>query len=170
MSTPVPDPTLLTTEALHREISALHELIDEKIDAARALSDARLEFLKESAKQQNDANQLAISKSEAATAETLKALKASVTAITDAFYSRINDLKDQLNRIENRKLGATEERSEQRQSLTFVQGTLAAAGGVVAVVLGFFALHTRTVDPPSTVTNQTVITQTVMQTVTTKGP
>lgn len=43
---PVPDPTVLTTEALHREISNLREIVEEKLGILGSLVDVHVEELK----------------------------------------------------------------------------------------------------------------------------
>lgn len=44
---PVPDPTVLTTEALHREVSNLREILEEKLVVLNALIDVHIDQIKE---------------------------------------------------------------------------------------------------------------------------
>ena len=199
---PIPDPTILTTEALHREIWALRvllqaqlggleEQLNRRFESEEKLSVTRLESVetkfaliersitagllaaKELSALQESAGQKAIDKSEVAVAKTIESQGISLQASVNSNSSKIEDLKERVSRMENRAQGATDIRSEQRQSLTMAQGMLAAAAGVIAVIIGFFALHHTNATPGATVTvtvPTVITTQSPTVTVTTKSP
>ena len=145
-SKPTPDPTILTTEALQREVGQLKELsntsiaaldermelqfslverqrVEQKSDTALAVN-AALSAAKEAVKEQTLASGLAINKSEVATAEQLKQLNATINTAISGVSSALMDVKTRVERIENIKQGA-------RESVT---GIYAALGGLAAVV------------------------------------
>ncbi len=122
-SRPVPDPTVLTTDQLRREIGGLRELIETMIVAVRQLheekfdsidirfmerdkrvdqavrdaktsADAALQAAKEAVSEQNKSNTLSIAKSESA-----------FTKQIDNLGDKINDVKDRMNVIEGRSKG-----------------------------------------------------------------
>jgi hypothetical protein len=77
-SRPIPDPTVLTTTALEREILHLRELLEDKITAERELRE-----------QQQKASQEAIAKTESLSNQNVEALR-----------REIGDLKDRIGRVE----------------------------------------------------------------------
>jgi hypothetical protein len=159
-STPIPDPTVLTTEALHREIAAVRELVFERIarNAEVAIEklgsvetqfelierqrveqkkdtkdavDAALAAAKEAVKEQTTASERAIAKSEAATAEQLKQLSTTFTTAIYGTTTNHDDLKERVGKIESIRQGGKEA----------VAALYALAGFVVAlVIIGGFLL------------------------------
>jgi hypothetical protein len=136
-SRPVPDPTVLTTTQLLREIAAvndrtellftgLREIMEEKFDSVdrqlalgeqqrveqkadtKAAVDAALTAQKEAVKEQTSASGLAIAKSEAATKEQLTALNATFTTAVNAVSASLNDLKDRVVAMEAVRQGGRE--------------------------------------------------------------
>jgi hypothetical protein len=125
---PVPDPTLLTTEALHREIASLRELleagtgaeatltgerftrvyqrfdlveaqrVEQKADTKSAV-DAALVSQKEAVREQTIASDKAIAKSEAGTAKQIEQLHDSFTTAVDALRAAHEDLKDRVGKV-----------------------------------------------------------------------
>ena len=136
-SRPIPDPTILTTEQLLREVKALRELIESELQATsqvtfekfrsietqmalveaqrveqkadtKAAVDAALTAQKEAVREQTIANNLAFSKSEGATAKQLEQLKTTFdTAIAGVSIS-LSDVKERVGRIESVKVGGRE--------------------------------------------------------------
>lgn len=172
---PVPDPTQLTTEALHREINALRDLLETRLDAASDLSLSRLKAIedrfssiegsiqialqaqKELAALQETANQKAIDKTEKATEARLVDLAASNKATAAGLHSKIDDLKDRVSRIENRKEGAQETKEDNREAFASLRNTATVIVGALTLAVGYSALHHNSSSSP-TVTVPTVLT------------
>jgi hypothetical protein len=124
------DPTTLTTEALRREIHLLRELVEAKFDSikeiegekfssinkrfelveqqrleqkadTKAAVDAALTAQKEAVKEQTTASELAISKSENATAKQLEQLGATFQTTIGGVTTIIGDLKERVLRTES---------------------------------------------------------------------
>ena len=145
------DPTVLTTEALQREVEALKDLINLRVSGlkdvvderftsvdrqlidqearrveqksdTKAAVDAALAAAKEAVKEQTTASERAIGKSETST----------TTAIS-AVSSNVDDLKERVGKIENLRLGGDVIRADQR-------GGLASAVGVIGACIGILSL------------------------------
>jgi hypothetical protein len=159
LSTPRPDPTILTTEQLHREISGLREFVlgevrhvgelsDEKFSAVDAhfvaiaermaeqktdtkvAVDAALQAAKEAVSMQTEASDKAIAKSEAAITKQIDALAVLVEKSSEAKDEKIDDLKTRLDRLEGRSQG-----TQMSAGLLFgAVGGLAAVIGIIIVV------------------------------------
>lgn len=124
------DPTTLTTQALRREIGLLRELIEAKFDSmkdiqhekfgaidkrfdlveqqrleqkadTKAAVDAALTAQKEAVKEQTTASELAISKSENATAKQLEQLGATFQTTIGGVTTIVGDLKERVLRTES---------------------------------------------------------------------
>lgn len=97
--------------------------------------DAALAAAKEAVKEQTTASGLSITKSETATTEQLKQLTATFTTAINAVTATINDLKEQVVRIESLKQGGKET----------VTGIYALAGlgltGLSVVFAAYIATH-----------------------------
>lgn len=97
---PVPDPSLLTTEQLNREIGALKELIKSQNDLVNEKFigiNARLNDSKQAVEKAFESSEKAIGKTETA-----------FTKQIEASDSRIADVKDRLTILESRTQGKTE--------------------------------------------------------------
>jgi len=169
-SRPVPDPTELTTEALHREIGALKELMVaelagvEKITGERFASvnkqlqlvetqrveqkkdtkdavDAALTAQKEAVREQTTASERAIAKSEASTKEQLNQLTATFTTAIGGVTDTLNDLKDRVGRVEAVKVGAQEQRVEQRAQITTAQALAYIVVAIIAALGLYVGFH-----------------------------
>lgn len=117
---PTPDPTVLTTEQLLREIAGIEALFDAKLAAeikpiltelhlvelhrveqksdTKAAVDAALTAQKEAVKEQTTASERAQLKSETATGEQLRQLTVTFNTTIAALNSRIDELKERLDR------------------------------------------------------------------------
>lgn len=157
---PVPDPTVLTTAALVREISALQQLMETKIEAEASTQEQRyfavakqLEFLEQQRKEQKAdtaaavaqalaAQQNSVSKSEQSMmkqleqlSNTLKSVEDGLRRDNDALKDRIGAAETRVTSVEAQKVGAKEDRS----------GLYAAAGIGISIlfavmgVIAFFA-------------------------------
>ena len=134
---PVPDPTILTTEQLLREVENLRVYVDAALGSAKELTeeklsstatqfevverqrveqkndtkaavDAALAAAKEAVKEQTTAFGLATAKSENATAEQLKQLTVTFTTAIQGVTAQLGDNKTRVERIENLKQGGRE--------------------------------------------------------------
>jgi hypothetical protein len=163
---PVPDPTVLTTEALMREIGALRELmttllageqriteekfrsidtqfemverqrVEQKKDTKDAV-DAALAAAKEAVREQTTASERSIAKSETATAEQLKQLGTTFTTAIDSLRRDNDDLKARTGKIESIKEGA----KESNATLYAVLGLAIAVITIVVVVVNVITAH-----------------------------
>jgi hypothetical protein len=157
---PVPDPTLLTTEQLHREIAALREFVlgeirhvgelsnerfkavdeqfyavsertkEQKEDGRLAL-DAAFQSAKDAVALQTEASDKAIAKSEAATTKQIDALGIVVEKSSQAKDEKIEDLKSRLDKLEGRKEGI----SASTALILALVGALASIAVVITVVV-----------------------------------
>ncbi len=167
--TPRPDPTLLTTEQLLREIGALERLLDARfltletkmaghflIDTERfskteehflLVESLRLEQkkdTKEALESALAAQKEAARKQDDATKETISKLSQLLDISARGLSDKVDDLKDRVVRAEASRQGASETKQEQRANITAVQ---AAVGIVVTVILLatlYFGIHTTT--------------------------
>jgi hypothetical protein len=177
-SRPDPDPTLLTTAALQREIEAVKSLLRDKVEArhteqlalvdllqsqiealsaitteklnsvdkqfdlverqrveqkadTKAAVDAALIAQKEAVKEQTIASEKSIAKSEASTNKQLEELSKTFVTANDAQSSALADAKDRIGRIENVKVGGTEQIKAIYAFAGFLL-VLIALGGVLA--------------------------------------
>lgn len=165
-SRPVPDPTVLTTDQLRREIGALRELFTSELTAAsdlclekfrsvdqqldlvekqrveqksdtKAAVDAALTAQKEAVKEQTTASATAIAKSEAGTSEQLKQLSVNFTTAINGVLVTLNDLKDRVVKIESVKLGGQESKAAMYAAVSIAAVVVVAA----LTVVGFIAAN-----------------------------
>lgn len=156
---PVPDPTVLTTDQIRREINTLRELLEcsinglqavllerfESVDKhlaivehqrieqksdTKAAVDAALTAQKEAVKEQTTASERAIAKSEMATTKQLDQLGATfATAITGVSAS-VADVKERVGRVESMRVGG----QQQTQAIAAVIGIVVAVITIVTVL------------------------------------
>lgn len=150
-SRPVPDPTILTTDALRREIAGLEKLIDTRLNGIEALNDEKFRSIqhqldeadKQRLEQKGDtkaavdaaltAQKEAITKTEASTADQIAQLNRTVDTKVEGLERSHSDLKDRVTVVESIKLGATEVKTEGRLTV----GMIAT---VAATIIGFLSL------------------------------
>lgn len=111
--------------------------IEQKGDSKTGL-DAALAAQKEAASEQNKSNTLAISKSEMATTETINKLAELFKTTTDGIIQQITDVKDRITKTEAVKVGATEERTKNVQSISAVQGIFAIVATIITITITVF--------------------------------
>jgi hypothetical protein len=155
--TPIPDPSVLTTEQMLREVSraeklfraefegyeatinALFDAVEVKFDLIERMRveqkkdtkdavDAALAAAKEAVKEQTTASGLSITKSETATTEQLKQLSTTFTTANTGLTTLLNDLKSRVDRIENMRQGS-------KETLSGIYA-FAAFLGVIVIILG----------------------------------
>jgi hypothetical protein len=159
--TPRPDPTALTTEALHREIAALKSLMDERLkgmddlidekfasinhqfalverqrveqkgDSERAIS-AALQAAKDAVQDQTTASEKAINKSENAIAKQLEQLGATFSAAFEGIRRDIDSLLQRVTVLEAVKVGGRDASTAIYALAGFVL-VLLLIGGVIAL-------------------------------------
>jgi hypothetical protein len=161
---PVPDPTLLTTQALIREIASLRELMETQVAALEDVEDqkffkveqqfelverqrveqkkdtkdavdAALTAQKEAVREQTAASERAIAKSEAATSKQLDQLSITFTTAIAAIQRELGEMKERLTAIEQQRLGAKEDRT----GLYATLGTLATFAFLAIAVVTLIA-------------------------------
>jgi hypothetical protein len=161
-SRPVPDPTTLTTDALHREVKALRELIESELQATsqvtfekfrsietqlslveaqrieqkadtKAAIDAALTAQKEQVREQVIASERAIAKSEAATSKQLEQLTTTFQTAIGGATDAIADVKERVGRIENVKVGGQEKVTAVYAFTAFLVTLLLVVGGLATV-------------------------------------
>lgn len=160
--TPTPDPTVLTTDALRREIKAstdltnakldaLSERLGTKIDGNAELSEERHSFTRreliageerrlEHKKDTKDTVDTAFAGAEKAIAKSERAAADQIKSVE----STVNDLKDRVLRLETQQQTKVEGRSDSRSNIGMIVGILGAVFGflmlaaviVIAVLRG----------------------------------
>lgn len=165
-STPVPDPTILSTEALQREIKQLRELLESQIRAQKDICDekflsvgdklalgerqrveqksdtekaiqAALTAQKEAVAAQAASFAESVAKSETATARQLEQMQTTFKTEISNIATNQSDLKDRVGKIEFVKIGVHEQRTEGRSS---VAGVYAAVGIAITVILAVMSI------------------------------
>jgi len=162
---PIPDPTVLTTDQLLREIAHTKELaevriayeakladqraslvegfrIESKADGQRAL-EAALAAQKDSNREQAASFAAATTKSESAFADQLRQIVALSSTDNANVLTQLGDIKERIGKIENIKLGGLESQTQRRDGLAMIVSVaaiivtilLAIAGAVIAAVL-----------------------------------
>lgn len=165
-SRPIPDPTVLTTEQLHREIASAVRLLEAKLTAiddvtqvrfakmdrefemvesrrqeqkvdVKAAVDAALAAAKEAVKEQTLASEKAITKSETSAAEQSKQQYATFSASLKGVTDTLADVKDRVGTIEAMRLGAVTQHDAFRLDL----GTAIAIGTLLVAIVVIFLKH-----------------------------
>jgi hypothetical protein len=161
---PIPDPTVLTTEASLRMETSLRNFItteikhqselfmsvvariemrldlldgrtaEQKSDTKAAL-DAALAAQKEAVASQTESANKSIDKSETATTERIKGVEALLATSTKATDDKITDLKDRVIAIEAVKLGNVEGAATVHSSSTDTRAIIAIAISVILAII-----------------------------------
>jgi hypothetical protein len=163
-SRPVPDPTVLTTEALTRQIANLKELVETKIDGETEVNkqkfrsidaqftaieawrqeqkidtktavDAALSAAEKGRRDAAEASDKAIAKSETAAKEQMNQQTQTFGERTKSMEGTISDLKDRVLRIEAMTVGITQNRAETRVQRQDSQSLIFALIGVAISVI-----------------------------------
>lgn len=166
---PIPDPTVLTTEASTRLEKALRELIlseiahqndlfseklaridmlfnvldartaEQKSDTKAAL-DAALAAQKEAVASQTASFKENITKSETAATERIKGVETLLATSSRSTDDKISDLKDRVIAIEAVKLGNTEQTANMRAGGTDMRGNMASIISVITTVIAIASI------------------------------
>jgi len=161
---PMPDPTILTTEQLLREINgvtallrselaALEKVRDSKFDAVarefqlieerrqeqkvdtKTAVDAALAAAEKAFRDQTANQEKAIQKSETASIEQAKQQNATFTASLQAQADTLSDVKSRVGAIEARALGAAENRTQHQQSNAGMWAVVGGVGGLILLAI-----------------------------------
>jgi hypothetical protein len=166
---PVPDPTVLTTEASSRLEATLRDFIkteirhqndlfvsvvariemrldlldgrtaEQKSDTKAAL-DAALAAQKEAVASQTESANKSIDKSETATTERIKGVEALLATSTKATDDKITDLKDRVIAIEAVKLGTVEQTANMRANSMDSRGNMASIISVITTIIAIASI------------------------------
>lgn len=145
---------------IDEQFSAVETLrVEQKRDTQEALT-AALTAQKEAVGKQDEANQKAISKSEAATSETLAKLSELFKTTADGLSGKIDDVKERVSRMESVKQGATEVREKSNATVNTATAVVGAVVAAVVLALGVYAaVHAGSPTPaPQIVTVETPTT------------
>jgi uncharacterized phage infection (PIP) family protein YhgE len=182
---PTPDPTILTTEQLLREVENATKLMESQIENVDAMCKQRFEQVKEqfalvegqrveqkrdtqdavdaafsaskeAVKEQTSASDRAIAKSEASMLEQLKQLSTTFSQQIKAVTDTVGDLKERVQAIESVKQGRVESGTDRRAVIGSSTQLVAAVAAIIIVLLGIYAAGHRA----------TAVTPTPTQTVT----
>jgi hypothetical protein len=171
-SRPVPDPTLLTTEQLLREIGGLKDLVESWIDTleqvnaeklrsvwsqfeiverqrveqkadSKAAVDAALSAQKEAVKEQTTASERSIAKSEASTTKQLEQLSETFATNISSLSGLIGDNKERILALETLKVSASETRTDQRLNIGMVVGILGTVAAFASIAVAIAVALSR---------------------------
>jgi hypothetical protein len=141
-SRPVPDPTVLTTEQLHREIAALSELTSYRLAGQKELVEEQFRTVHVAMEDAKEAVGFALTaakesqaKSEASFTKQIDQMGLLIGAATQGNSDKIDDIKDRITAIEGRTKGATDNTGA---LLSFSAVAISAVGVVIAI---FFSTH-----------------------------
>ena len=151
----IPDPTLMTIDALRREIAMLENLLNTRLEANEELTQERfhrideaLSHFEEQRKEQKvdtrqavdaalEAQKEATHKMERSMDDQLQSLTANFETSHRGIQLSINDLKDRMTQLESVKQGMTQQRDETRQ---ITSGQIATIGLGIAIFMAVLAL------------------------------
>lgn len=106
---------------------------EQKADSKTGL-DAALAAQKEAAHEQNVSNTLAISKSEQATAETIKTNQELTKSTTDALTKTLDEVKTAITRLDATKAGNQEQKVAHNASVGQLLAIVGGVGVVIAII------------------------------------
>jgi hypothetical protein len=159
---PVPDPTVLTTQALYREVSALQELIEQVVKGTREVIDqqfykveqqfelverqrveqkkdtkdavdAALTAQKEAVREQTSASERSIAKSEAATNKQLEQLATTFSNTQASLLARIDELKERIVDVDRKAESVAQQKVGAKEERIVVREDRTGSLGLVSV-------------------------------------
>jgi VIT1/CCC1 family predicted Fe2+/Mn2+ transporter len=143
---------------IDQKVGHLRELMDEKFDSVgtqfkerdtrseresrdnKLAVDAAFAAQEKQAVAQQESNTLAINKSEAATAETIKTNQELSKSTTDTLTKSLDEVKLQVSRIESTRQGGVEQRSENRATQLDTRGAQASLYTLISTAVGVIGL------------------------------
>jgi cobalamin biosynthesis Mg chelatase CobN len=166
---PVPDPTVLTTQALYREVAALQELVEQQITAQREVInqqfykveqqfelverqrveqkkdtkdavDAALTAQKEAVREQTSASERSIAKSEAATNKQLEQLATTFSNTQASLLARIDELKERIVDVDRKAEANVQQRAGAKDDRTGLYALIGTLSTVFFIGLAVFTL------------------------------
>jgi hypothetical protein len=166
---PVPDPTVLTTQALYREVSALQELIEQRIEGQREIInqqfykveqqfelverqrveqkkdtkdavDAALTAQKEAVREQTSASERSIAKSETATTKQIDQLAATFANTQASLLARIDELKERIVEVDRKAEAPVQQRFGAKEDRSGFYAAIGVGVSLLFVVIGLSTL------------------------------
>lgn len=153
VKTPTPDPTILTTDSLRREIAAstsltdakleaLSQRLDTKIDGNAALSEERHAFTRreliageERRLEHKEDTRTTVDTAFRNAGAAITESKATATDKIRSVESTVSDLKDRVLRLETQQQTKTETRDDSRSNIGMIVGIAGALFGLIVIVL-----------------------------------
>lgn len=149
---PIPDPSLLTTEQIRREIASLGDQIRREITALRELHETKFTALNTLIEHDSRAAQTAIAAAMAAQKEAATKAEAAAGDLMKELGRRVDELKARLDKGEGVDRGATDTRGEQRQAIGVFVGLGGLVIGLVSAIVAILAIVSLPHSPPVPVT------------------
>lgn len=158
---PVPDPTLLTTQQLNREIQSLKDLFDCRLDELAKRIEVNVGTLQRLEKTVDDhqafavttaikVNQLAVelkgfqdytttagNKSDNSVSKQIDSLATILATTSKAIDDKITDLKDRVTRTEGRGEGTIERQATHQASFSNVTAVVGLIAAIIFGIAGF---------------------------------
>jgi hypothetical protein len=150
---PTPDPTILTTEQLLREVASAREITNAKLEGLEKaylvrfdgierefhlINERRIEQkidTKSAVDAAFNAAKEAVTKSEINSTEAIRQQNATFSAELKGVIDTLNDVKDRVNRMEAVTQGISETRTGQRLDINMIVAVLALGALVVSMLL-----------------------------------
>jgi hypothetical protein len=139
---PVPDPTTLTTEQLYREVEALREYCDQKVNASQRFNSEKFRRVfsifrerQGQATQRHNDSKTALDAALQSQKESAGKMEAAFTKQIDSTNVWVDDLRGRIILIEGRDKGKTGENAERHSSTASVVGIVGAVVGVMSLIV-----------------------------------
>jgi len=164
-STPRPDPTVLTTEALQREVAAMKELLTHRLESAERISDSEHSMLRQSIQDQKELREKELealhrefalaersrveqkadtqSSYEAAlrnTREVSEQQTRTFSVALEGVSASINEAKERLSKVEQQQATTLGQGQGKQQSWGLIVSIVALAGGVIGIFVYLLTL------------------------------
>lgn len=181
-SKPLPDPTILTTEQLLREVGHVQSLLETQVKCMIELSEERkgrideltsirekhrleikgdtnkaleaaLKAQQDAVVQQNSYYGEQLKSLAESTKESINKLAELFTTSNKAIADKVDDVKERVGQIESRKEGATENKTQTQDSTRLMIAFAALVTTIVLFVMGYFiSRNTNRTEAPQVVT------------------